>query len=472
MLWWSNSWWGGRHHRIFTVIVFVILASLDNTARGVLPPLYAVIGRSLSVNEASLGTVTALNTLVSAVTAVFWGYWGDRRDRKPLLLYGTLIWTTAMFLTGLSQSYTQLLIFQLITAVGIGSISAVGFSVISDIIPANRRGFALSFWGLSQGGGAGAGALIGGSLGAYNWPLPFFLVAGTGFIFAILYLFSFEPERGRAEPELAAMFQAGGAYKHRIRRADLRRILTIPTNRWLLIQAFVAPIGYGSLVWMSRLFIARVQVAGHSLETATISGNILSLFFQTGFYFAILAGYLGDRWQRRDPRGRALLSMIGAWLAIPFQIAVFFIPLPGLDYPEQTDLLPLVLAIISSIFTNPWVAGVFIVALFAVAFSASDAPNRNALFTDANLPEHRGTVAGLLSISIGAGLALGNWLSGLTFAYFETYIAQPLNFAIGLAIFQIFFIPAGFCYYQVTKTAAKDIAAVKKTLAERAKTSL
>ena len=461
-------WWGGPVHKLFTIVVFVILASLDNTARGVLPPLYAVIGRDLAVADASLGLVTSLSTLVVAVSAVIWGYWGDRHERKPLLLIGTLIWAGAMFVTGWAQSYSQILLFQLITAVGIGCISSVGFSVISDFIPPARRGLALSFWGISQGGGAGAGAMLSGSLGAYNWPLPFFLVASAGGLFAIFYLFTFEPKRGQAEPELTTLFEAGDSYEHHIQWSDIRHIFSIKTNRWLFLQGFISLIGTGSLVWTSRLFIAKVALAGHSLETATVAGNLLSLFFQTGFYFAILGGHLGDRWQQRDPRGRAWLGMIGMWASIPFQIAVFFIPLQNLNFPEEAGLIPLLIASVVSIFVNPWIATTFIVALFAFGFLSLASPNLTALFTDVNLPEHRGTIAGLLAVSLGSGLALGNWLSGLTFAYLEPYLAQPLNFAVGLTLFQLFLIPAGFCYYQVSKTAGADIAAVKQMLTERA----
>ena len=171
------SWWGSSGHKVFTVVVFIVLASLDNAARGVFPPLYAVMARDLGVQESSLGFVSALNILVVAVSALLWGYWGDKGNRKRLLLIGTLIWSTAMFLTGLSQNYWQLLFFQLVTAVGIGCISSVGFSVISDFISPVRRGLAMSFWGLSQGGGGGAGAMLGGLLGAYAWALPFFVIA-------------------------------------------------------------------------------------------------------------------------------------------------------------------------------------------------------------------------------------------------------------------------------------------------------
>src|SRR5688572_5104336 len=64
------AWWGGERHRWFTLIVFVILASLDNAARGVLPPLYAVMARHFQVSESAMGYVSALGILVVAITAV------------------------------------------------------------------------------------------------------------------------------------------------------------------------------------------------------------------------------------------------------------------------------------------------------------------------------------------------------------------------------------------------------------------
>ena len=64
------AWWGNERHQLFTLIVFVILASLDNAARGVLPPLYAVMARHFQVSESALGFVSALGILVVAGTAV------------------------------------------------------------------------------------------------------------------------------------------------------------------------------------------------------------------------------------------------------------------------------------------------------------------------------------------------------------------------------------------------------------------
>jgi MFS family permease len=125
-------------------------------------------------------------------------------------------------------------------------------------------------------------------------------------------------------------------------------------------------------------------------------------------------------------------------------------------------------AVLWSLVSNPWVGSTFLVALLAIALLAGDSPTRAALYTELNLPEHRGTVTGFMTIATGLGLALGNWLAGLTISSLAHFYAPPLNYALGLALFQLWLIPAGWCYYQISKSVAEDLAGLKRTLSLRA----
>ena len=454
--------------RLFAFTVFVVLASLDNAAAGVLPPLYAIIARDFATAEAALGFVTAVYFLIVAVAATLWGYQGDSRRRKPLLLYGTLLWGIALILAGSSPTFLHFLLFQMVAAVGVGAISSIGFSVISDLIPARRRGLALSLWSVSQGLGAAFGALLGSTLGAYNWRWPFFLVAALGFFFALLYLFTEEPRRGRAEPELAPIFAAGKSYSHRIAFADIRSILARRSNTWLLWQSFFFSLAYGSTVWVPRWAIARVQAEGYGLEIATIVGNLFIALFSVGSFFSIAAGHWGDRWQRRDPRGRTILSTIGLLGSIPFFVILFFIPFKGVVIPPQGNLLQIGWAVLVTLFSNGWVTLAFLVALIALALQAIDPPNWAALITDVNLPEHRGTIIGLSRLFRAAGNAISVGLTGVVFALLSADLPSPDNYAVGLALFQILVLPAGLCYVGAGKVIPRDIAWVRQTLVDRA----
>jgi MFS family permease len=456
------------NRKLFSFIVFIVLASLDNAAAGVLPPLYAIIARDLHADESSLGWVTAVYILVFALAAAFWGYRGDKGGRKNLLLYGTIIWGAGMILTGTARSFTGLFGWQLATAVGVGSISSVGFSVVSDLIPAGRRGFALSLWSISQGIGATFGALLASTVGSLNWRWPFFTIAALGFLFAILYFFTVEPQRGQAEPELEPLFAAGKNYQHRIRFQDIRLILSRRTNRWLIVQGFFLSLAYGSTTWIPRWAIARVQAEGYGLEAATLIGNLFVTLFGVGGFLAIPAGHLGDWWQRRNPRGRAIMGGAGLIASVPFFIALFFIPFKGVIIPADGTMIEIAWAVLISIISNGWVALAFMAALLGVALYSAEPPNWAALLTDVNLPEHRGTVVGMSRLSRAVANAISVGTTGAIITSLTAEFGTPTNYAIGLSLFQLIVIPAGLCYIAIARAAPREITAVKQTLSQRA----
>ena len=130
---------GGATHRGYSVVVFLILASLDNVAIGLAPPLYGSIGADLGVGEGAIALVTTLSFLLSAIAAVGWAYAGDRRDRKPVLMAGTLLWAAGTGGTALAGGYGTFVLTQVVAAVGLGAVASVGFSVVSDLISPRRR---------------------------------------------------------------------------------------------------------------------------------------------------------------------------------------------------------------------------------------------------------------------------------------------------------------------------------------------
>ena len=84
-----------------------------------------------------------------------------------------------------------------------------------------------------------------------------------------------------------------------------------------------------------------------------------------------------------------------------------------------------------------------------------------------NLPEHRGTIFGLGNLSNGVGRSIGNGLTGVAANVLSRTFTEPMNFAVGLALFQIFFLPTGYCYWRAAKTCEADIERVRSTLTAR-----
>jgi len=447
---------------VFTIVVFVVLASLDNAALAVIPGMINPLEEALQTSDIALGALTGFSILVTALSSVPWGYLGDRTARKALLFWGTLIWSVGSLLTASADSYGTLFLWQIITAVGLGAVASVGFSVVSDLVRPERRGLALSFWGLSQGIGTMIGGLMSSQLGADNVRIPFLVIAIGGFVFALLYLLTFDVPRGYREPTLE-----GEVYDYRIEPSHLPELWKRMTNRWLVLQGLFAQFAYGSLIWVPLLYQEKVLAQGYTTATANRVGGVFATMITVGALTSILGGHIGDRWQARSKRGRATLSTIGILGAIPFFLVFFFVPMNGLEVTEAGGTLTIISEIAREIVTNPWVAIAFLSGGIALALTSADSPNALALVADVNLPEHRGTVFGVANLANGVGRSAGNGLTTAVAGAIERAFPPPVNYAVGLALFQVFFLPTGYCYWRAAGTSPGDIETVENVLAAR-----
>ncbi|HEX5203794.1 MFS transporter [Paractinoplanes rhizophilus] len=443
---------GGTAHRVYSVVVFVILASLDNVAIGLVPPLYGSIGDTFGVGEGHIALATTIMFLISAVAAIGFAYAGDRTDRKPVLILGTAIWVAGTAWSGLSHGYASFLLAQVVASFGLGAVASVSFAVVSDLISPKRRGLVMSFWGLSQGVGTLAGTLLGGLLGHNNWRQPFLVAATAGVVATVAYLFTYNVPRGESQPELA-----GVEYDERIHAGDLPVILGRRTNIWLIFQGFTAQIALGSLVWLPILFRSRAEDQGYSAGTAVLVGSVFATLFQLGGALSILGGLVGDRLQRRTPRGRALVAAVGVLAAVPFYLVLFFVPMT-IDVPDGAGTGTVIRAVLADVFTEPTVGFCLITAVFALMLTSANSPNWFALIADVNPPEHRGTVYSLGNLVNGFGRAGGNAMVAVAFRGLAGAFPPPLNYALGLAGFQLFWVPTGVMFWLASRTVAKDMA--------------
>jgi hypothetical protein len=181
----------------------------------------------------------------------------------------------------------------------------------------------------------------------------------------------------------------------------------------------------------------------------------------------VLAGYIGDRFQLRTPRGRALVSAFGTLAAIPFFLIFFWVPLRGLELTEGAGTLTLLGELITGFVTNPWLTAAFISALLAYSLTSVDSPNGFALIADVNLPEHRGTVFGVRDLGSNIGRSIGIALAPVVAGSLERSLPPPVNWIVSLSVFQLVFVPAGWCYWKASETCPADISNVHATLQAR-----
>ena len=160
-------------------IVLVMLVLFVSTACAtMLIPSYVAIKQEFNIPEALIAIPDAFFVLISAIFALFWGYWADRIDRSKVLIVGALSWTVGMLLTASSPSYTWLVISRAISGAGLGSVLPVGYSIIGDAIPTEERsgwfGTLAILSSISNGIGQGLSSFLGP---IFTWRFPFLLLS-------------------------------------------------------------------------------------------------------------------------------------------------------------------------------------------------------------------------------------------------------------------------------------------------------
>lgn len=154
----------------------------------IIMPLGPQFLRVFSISPEQFGYIVSSSTLSAGIFGFLGAFFIDKFDRKKSLLVlftGFLIGT---FLCGISSSYIYLILSRLIAGAFGGLTGATIFSIVGDLIVAERRGRAT---GIIMSGFALA-SVIGVPLGLklanmYSWKIPFLFVAllGTPIIYFI-----------------------------------------------------------------------------------------------------------------------------------------------------------------------------------------------------------------------------------------------------------------------------------------------
>ena len=244
------------------------------------------------------------------------GLLSDRFGRKPLLLFSLLLFSVATGLSGFASGLAVLLVLRFLAGLGLGGELPVASTLVSEISPANRRGFMVvileSFWGW----GAILAALIAFLLiPNFGWQWGFFAGALPALV-AFLWRRSL-PESpryllraGRAQEAAAVMRQMGiQASGEELRAAVTRSVahesaVTRLARLWApglarrTLMLWVLWFGmvyafYGITSWLPTL----LALQGYNM-TRSFQAVLITTLAQIPGYFsaAFLIERLGRKW--------------------------------------------------------------------------------------------------------------------------------------------------------------------------------
>lgn len=162
------------------VIVGTFMSILDTSIVNVaIPKMMKVFNSSTSQIE----WVVTGYMLTMSVIIPFTGYLGDKFGMKKLYIFALSVFTVGSALCGLAGNVEFMIAARIVQAIGGGMIMPVGMAMIYQLVPKEKRGFALGIWGISIMVAPAIGPTLSGYIVEYlDWRIIFTINIPVGII--------------------------------------------------------------------------------------------------------------------------------------------------------------------------------------------------------------------------------------------------------------------------------------------------
>src|SRR4051812_7220270 len=99
------------------------------------------VAETFDTTKTKVAIATTLTLAARPLGAALFGYWADKRGRRPALLACVLFYSTVGVATAFSTSLTMLLVLRTLYGIGMGGEWGLGASLAMEKIPSSKRGF-------------------------------------------------------------------------------------------------------------------------------------------------------------------------------------------------------------------------------------------------------------------------------------------------------------------------------------------
>ena len=294
-----------NRHQLLTVVLCgatLFMDGFDAQAMGYVAPALAP---ELHIARQALGPVFSSGLVGIMIGALLFGPLADRVGRRPVLILCTVLFGVCSLLTVKADSLTSLLVYRLITGLGLGGALPNAIALTAEYAPKRLRATAVTamFCGFSIGAAVG-GFVAAGLISRYGWQSVFIAGGVTPLFVAVLLMTllaessSFRRSSDRGGVLVPMLF------------ADGRARMTVLF--WIIF--FMSLL---DLYFLNNWLPTVIHDTGIAVERAII---LTALFQVGGTVGALLLGRLIDRY---------LSARVLAWTYLGAGVCVALIGLAG-----------------------------------------------------------------------------------------------------------------------------------------------
>ncbi|MEI7980677.1 MAG: MFS transporter [Bacteroidota bacterium] len=261
---------------------------------------FLLIPISIEYNFTNLEMSYVLGSSLAATAAggVIFGTLSDRFGRRPVLQWTILTYSIGTFLSGFAGSFWLLMIFRVITGLGVGGEWGTGQTYIGETFPAKVRGRYCAMMQTGAPLGIALASIVGGLISPLiGWRACFFVSVLPAIL--VLFIRKHLPESDLWLRRKNAKKSASLPVREK-RNSGIRQFLEIfsPANRKYFILGLVLAIFDMSAYWLTYSWMPGYL---HNERNFTLTKSALwILVTQTGGFLGYLIfGFIADRVGRR-----------------------------------------------------------------------------------------------------------------------------------------------------------------------------
>lgn len=331
---------GGTQSVRLTLWILLTVYVFNFIDRQIVNILAEPIARDLDLSDTQIGLMTGLAfALFYTVLGIPIARFADRSttSRPRLIAVALALWSAMTALCGLAQNFAQLLLARIGVGVGEAGCTPPAHSLISDMVPPEKRSSALAFYSLGIPVGTLLGMVIGGTLAdRLGWREAFVVVGLPGVALALVVWFVLKDPR---RTDAATMLRNANAPAALPLGQAVAEVMRSRAFVLLLFAGSAASfLAYGKTTW-TTIFFQRT----HDLTPGQVGLWFGLIGGMGGMLGTWLGGYLADRFGAKNRRHVLSAPAIGMALAVPLAIAAYHAP----SWP-----LALVLLFIPTVFNS------------------------------------------------------------------------------------------------------------------------